>query len=95
MFPSNLWIYLSTDYSPVVPDELLATPTASEACDLFLETVVLKRVAVGNKDNEDCGSPRLRRQGSKKFNAFDLISTALDLSTLFEHRGDVVHRQVI
>ena len=68
------------------------SPKASDAESIFVETVELKHIHVDEEDEDEQVSPRLKRHSSRQFNAFDLIGTALDLSTLFEHRKDMVQR---
>lgn len=71
----------------------LPSPRASDAEDIFLETVELKRVEIGRQSTDESYSPPLRRSNSSnQYNAFHLIGTALDLSTLFESRKEVIQR---
>ncbi|CAD7695556.1 unnamed protein product [Ostreobium quekettii] len=80
--------WFQRDYVPAMPLEL-PSPRGSDAEDIFLETVELKRVEVGRQSTEEPYSPPLRRSSSQ-INAFHLIGTALDLSTLFESRKEVI-----
>ncbi|CAD7695608.1 unnamed protein product, partial [Ostreobium quekettii] len=88
---SHDWV--DRDYTPVVPPELMSSPKAADAEDIFQENVELKRVVVGeNSTDEPCSQGTTLHRSNSQYTAFHLIGTALDLSTLFENRREVIQR---